>query len=162
RIQAHYSAVSNRPPVFITNPFTEPSVTAGQAYSGTIATNATDPNGDSISFGKVSGPSWLAVAANGTLSGTPLSAGDGADSFVVSATDPGGKSNSATMNITVSPAPAIMIFASLQGTNLMLNWSGGIAPYYVQLATDLTSPSWQTIVGPTNTMSLTLAPSNSA
>ena len=36
----------NGAPSFTSNPFSHPGVNAGQPYSGTIATNATDPNGD--------------------------------------------------------------------------------------------------------------------
>jgi hypothetical protein len=162
RILSHYTAASNRPPVFTTNPFSVQPANAGQPYSGTIATNATDPNGDTINFNKLSGPSWLTVASNGALSGTPLSADDGTNSFVVSASDPGNLSNSATMTLTVNAAPAIIALASLQGTNLVLSWSGGIAPYQVQMATNLTSPAWQTIAGPTNGTSVSLSPSNDA
>jgi hypothetical protein len=158
RILAHYNAVSNRPPVFLTNPFTEPSVNAGQAYSATIATNATDPNGDVITFAKLGGPAWLSIAGNGVLSGTPTDADAGNDSFTVRASDPSGLFNTATMNIAVIPAPPIIAAVSLQETNLVLTWSGGLGPFQVQMATDLNSPAWQNIAGPiaTNTLSLSL------
>jgi hypothetical protein len=40
---------ADSPPAFTGNPFTEPPVKAGQLYSATIATNASDPNfGDAL------------------------------------------------------------------------------------------------------------------
>jgi hypothetical protein len=156
------SLVPNWPPAFINNPFTAPGITAGQVYSGAVATNAYDLNGDSITFAKVSGPAWLNVAANGALSGTPLSADVGVNGFVVSATDPGNLFNNATLNITVTAAPPIIQTTSLQGSNLLLNWSGGIAPYQVQTTTNLASPDWQNLGGTISSNNLTITPSNSA
>jgi hypothetical protein len=45
------------------------------------------------------------VAANGALSGTPLNANAGTNTFVVSARDPAGASNTATLLIYVNGAP---------------------------------------------------------
>jgi hypothetical protein len=161
-IVAAISLVPNLAPVFTLNPFSVSSVTAGQAYGGTIATNASDLDGDSLTFAKVSGPAWLSVAANGGLSGTPLSADVGANGFVVSVADAGGLSNSATMNLTVNAPPPIFATVSPQPPNLLLNWTGGIAPYQVQMNTDLTSSAWVGLAGPLSSTSLLITPSNSA
>ena len=85
QIQAHYSVVTNRPPEFLANPFALAAASAGLAYTGTVATNAMDPDGYAISFAKVSGPAWLSFATDGGLSGTPASTDLGVNSFVVSA-----------------------------------------------------------------------------
>src|ERR1051326_8255253 len=162
RILAHYSAVSNRPPVFITNPFAEPSVNAGQAYSANIATNATDPNGDTITFAKLSGPAWLSVAGNGAPSGPPTASDPGTECFTVRANDPAGLFNTATIIISVIPAPPIIASVSLQDTNLVLTWSGGLGPFQVQMATDLSTPVWQNVGGPIATNTLSLSISNDA
>jgi len=162
RILAHYNSASNRPPVFFSNPFSEPSVTAGQAYSATIVTNASDPNGDLITFAKLSGPAWLSIAGNGALSGSPTDADAGANTFTVRASDPSGLFNSATMNITVIPAPPIIASVSLQDTNLVLTWTGGLSPYQVQMATNLSAPDWQNIGSPITTNNLSLSLSNDA
>src|SRR5262249_33564756 len=119
-------------------------------------------NGDNIVYARLSGHSWLSVAGNGLLSGTPFSADVGTNNFIVRAMDPGSLSSSATMTINVTAAPSILASVALQGTSLSINWSGGIAPYQVQMSTNLGSPDWQTIVGPTNTTSITLTPSNDA
>jgi hypothetical protein len=151
----------NIAPSFINNPFTETDVNAGQAYSGTIATNATDPNvGGTLSFSEVSGPAWLSVAANGTLSGTPANSDAGTNTFVVSATDSGGLSSNATMFIYVKgPINAAI---SLQGTNLVLTWAGGVGPYQVLMTTDLVNVSWQAIAGPINTNTFSIPMTNAA
>ena len=127
-----------------------------------IATNATDLNNDPLTFAKLSGPAWLNVAGNGALSGTPSSSDAGPNIFVVSATDPGGFSASGTMNITVVPALPITSSLVLQGSDLLLNWNGGVAPYQVTMATNLASPSWQPVGSPTNATNLLLSPTNAA
>jgi hypothetical protein len=151
---SHYAAATNRPPAFLSNPLTLASGNAGQLYSATLATNAMDPNGDTITFAKVSGPAWLNVAANGSLGGTPFSSNVGTNVFVVSATDPGGLSSTATMNLTVMAAPPIIVSTVLQGNGMMLNWAGGIAPYQVQMTTDLISSAWQNLDAPINVNNL--------
>jgi hypothetical protein len=115
-----------------------------------------------ITFAKVSSLGWLNAAGTGGLSGMPLFSNVGANSFIVSATDPGGLSGSATLNITVMPAPPILVAVSLQDTNLLLNWNGGIAPYQVQMTTTLVGPAWQPVGAPTNGASLLLPASNAA
>ena len=156
------SLIPDWPPTFTVNPFTLPAINAGLAYSGTIATNATDLNNDPLTFAKLSGPAWLSVAANGTLSGTPSSSDAGTSVFVVSATDPAGFSASATMNITVVSAPSITSSLVLQGFGLLLNWSGGVPPYQVQMATNLASPDWQPVGSLTSATSMLLSPTNAA
>jgi hypothetical protein len=137
------SLVPNWPPTFSLNPFTLPLANAGQPYSGTLNTNASDLNGGVLTYGKVSGPAWLNVSGGGVLSGTPLSADVGANSLIVSVTDSGGLSNTATMNLTVAPAPAIVSTAFADPTNgFTLTWSGGIAPFQLQMSTNLAAPNW--------------------
>jgi hypothetical protein len=150
-------------PSFTVNPFTMPAIVAGQNYSGTIATNATDPNPGAVPvFAKVSGSTWLAVATNGALAGTPLSANVGNNSFVVSVTDSGGLSNTATMNIAVTAAPPIFSTISAQAGGLQLTWSGGVGPYQVQESTNLANTNWQDVGGTISSNSLSITPSNSA
>jgi hypothetical protein len=162
QVQNHYSAATNRPPVFLVNPFTLASVIAGQAYSASIVTNASDPNGDTLTFAKVTGPSWLILESNGSVFGTALSSNVGLNSFLVSVRDPGGLSNIANMSLTVLPAPPINVAVSLQDTNLLLNWSGGISPYQVEVTTNLAAPDWQSLGAPVSTGPLTLYPTNDA
>jgi hypothetical protein len=153
----------NGAPSFLASPFTMPAIIAGQSYSSTIATNATDPNpGDVLTFAKVSGPAWLSVATDGSLSGMPLSGDVGNNSFAVSVTDPGGLSDTATMNITVTTAPPIISTISVQAGSLLLSWSSGIAPYQVQATTNLLDPNWQNVGGTISSNSLSVTPTNDA
>jgi hypothetical protein len=156
------SLIPNWQPTFLVSPFLEPGLVAGQPFSGTLATNATDLNGDSLSFAKVSGPAWLTVAPNGALSGMPLSPDAGTNIFVVQATDPGGLSATATMMITVTPAPPIIASMSLQDSNLLLSWSGGIGPYQVLMTTDLVNSAWIPVGSPITANSLLLSPTNAS
>jgi uncharacterized repeat protein (TIGR03803 family) len=147
-------------PLFLSNPFTQASATATAPYSGSLSTNAVSPAGDVLTFVKVSGPAWLTVATDGTLSGTPALADIGANVFTVSLADTNGWSSTATMTIAVVPLPSIAI--STQGTNMVLSWRGGQPPYSVQMATGLASPVWQTIAGPMTNTTLLVTPTNTA
>ena len=164
QIQTHFSVVTNRSPVFLANPFTVASATAGQAYEGTMATNAVDPNGGILAFAKVSGPAWLSVAADGELSGTPANTDAGTNTFVVSAIDAANLSATATMNLLVLVPQVITAALTWQGTNLLLSWggSGGASTYQVQMTTNLAAGNWQNLAGPLGATNLLFAPSNSA
>jgi hypothetical protein len=155
------SLVPDWPPTFYASPFSEPGVMAGQIYSATMATNASDLNGAALAFSKVSGPAWLGVATGGGLSGQPLSADVGQNSFVVSATDPGGFSNTATMYIAVSAAPPILATITNTVGSLSMNWSGGIAPYQMQMSTNLAA-SWANVGGSISSNAFVISPTNPA
>ena len=154
------SLVPNWPPTFGLNPFTLASANAGQLYTGTISTNASDLNGGPFSFSKVSGPAWLSVASTGALSGTPLSGDVGNNVFVVQVTDPGGLSSTATMSVQVIAAPPIILSAVSQGDSMALSWSGGIAPYQVYMSADLAT--WQTFGSPIPSNSVVVPFTNNA
>ncbi|HET7625985.1 MAG TPA: putative Ig domain-containing protein, partial [Verrucomicrobiae bacterium] len=156
------SLVPNWRPVFAANPFVEPGIIAGQIYSGTIATNAYDLNDDFVTFAKLNGPSWLTIAENGLLSGTPHSGDVGVNTFVVRANDSGNLFDQATFSIAVAAAPPIISEISVQDSNLTLNWSGGIAPYQVQMTTNLISPDWENLGGAVSGNSLVILPTNAA
>jgi hypothetical protein len=129
------TAVPNWPPAFSAASYTLASVNAGTSFSGNIATNASDLNGDAIIFAKVSGPAWLNVAANGTLSGTPANSDANTNSFVVSAADSGGASNTATLFIYVNGAPSFVAHPfSMPSIN------AGTA-YSATIATNATDPN---------------------
>jgi len=94
------------------------------------------------------------------LSGTPLSSNAGDNSFIVRASDPGGLLANATMNLTVlAPITALV---SPQGAEILLSWTGGVAPYQVQMTTNLMNPIWQNVGGTISTNYLTLLPTNDA
>ncbi|MHC4988592.1 MAG: putative Ig domain-containing protein, partial [Planctomycetota bacterium] len=74
------------------------------AISFSIAVDAIDPESDPITFSKDSGPAWLTVNSDGTLSGTPTSGELGLNTFTVQAVSTGG-SDTATLNVTVLNPP---------------------------------------------------------
>src|SRR5208282_5104372 len=80
-------------PLFLSNPFTQASAIAMAPYSASLSTNAVTPTGDVLTLAKVSGPAWLSVATDGTLSGTPAVADIGANMFTVSLADTNGWSS---------------------------------------------------------------------
>ncbi|MHC4989308.1 MAG: glycosyl hydrolase family 28-related protein, partial [Planctomycetota bacterium] len=91
------------PPAFTSDPINEIDATEGVAYSSTIADDASDPDSDPMTFSKVSGPAWLTVASDGTLSGTPSSSDPGLNVFTVQVDAVDG-SDTATLNIMVIDA----------------------------------------------------------
>ena len=118
----YQGSVLNSPPAFTSDPITETGATAGVPYSSTLAGDAADPDaGDVLAFSKVSGPSWLSLASNGTLSGTPSAADAGSNSFVVRVDDGKGGSDQAVLNITVSSLPVVLVpVADFAGAPLVI------------------------------------------
>jgi hypothetical protein len=153
----------NGAPAFVADPFSVPDVVAGQNYSGTIASNGLDPNpSDTLAFSKLTGPVWLNLTSNGTLSGTPLSPDVGTNVFVVRVNDSQNLSATATMTVSVLAATPIVASLAVQTNQLLLTWTGGIGPYQVQQATTLDNPDWQN-AGPSISGSTTfLTPTNMA
>ncbi len=96
------------PPAFAGNPFTKATAAIGLAYSGTLADHVTVPHPGN-SYSKTGGPSWLAVAADGTLSGTPAAGDAGPNSFGVRVTNENGISADAVMEIPVAYAVTVAV-----------------------------------------------------
>jgi arylsulfatase A-like enzyme len=101
---------SNTPPVFTADPILKPSATTSEAYSNSLAGSAVDADaGDMLTFTKLAGPDWLAVANNGNLSGTPVGTNLGAGYFTVQVADSHGATSTAELQISVvEPVPPIM------------------------------------------------------
>lgn len=64
-----------------------PDSPANSPLKASIAKEAHDADGDSLSFSKVKGPAWLNVAADGSLSGRPESEHIGRNSWIVRVSD---------------------------------------------------------------------------
>ncbi|MBB3059220.1 putative Ig domain-containing protein [Microbulbifer rhizosphaerae] len=109
-------------PAFVSDPLTKADAYQDQSYSGSISVDASDGNGDPLTFSKVSGPSWLQVGSDGSLSGTPSSSDVGDNSFVVQASD-GSLSSTATMTITVQDGSAPIILSSSNFESNMGDWA---------------------------------------
>jgi len=96
-------SAGNFPPVFTRDPINKPDGLPGKAYSDSLIYNAGDIDaGDALTFSKVSGPAWLNVASDGTLSGTPGAGNVGINTFNIRVTDNNAAYDDATLNITVS------------------------------------------------------------
>ena len=92
----------NSAPSFTADPINKVNATEGLAYSNSIAGYASDADSDPMTFSLVSGPAWLSVASDGTISGTPDAGDLGLNVFVVQVDTDGG-SDTATLNVTVNP-----------------------------------------------------------
>jgi hypothetical protein len=153
----------NGPPMFTTNPLTLANAQAGLAYAAGISSAVSDPNaGELLTFSKLSGPAWLNVVSDGSLSGTPQSADAGTNTFSVRVTDSGGLFDTANVMIVVDSTTFIVTTISREGVDLRLTWTGGSAPFTVQSATNVGLGFWETFAAGLNTNTLTLAPTNSA
>jgi hypothetical protein len=162
RAQRRGTNAPAEPLLLITNP---PST----AIFATAKTNLT-LSGTADALGQnVSGIAWenAANAGNGaalgsntwSVTGIPISA-DRTNVIIVTATTiswaPGFGGNT-TFNdtLTVFNLP-IRTALVLQGPDVSLSWNGGVPPFQVQRATDLSAGSWQTIL--TNAVSPVLLP----
>ncbi|HZR15882.1 MAG TPA: protease pro-enzyme activation domain-containing protein [Verrucomicrobiae bacterium] len=147
----------NAAPAFVADPFVAAPVTVGQTYSNSIVGQANDPNpGTTLTFAKVSGPVWLSVAADGTLSGVPGAGDIGTNTFSVAVTDSGGLSSTATMNLPVMAPPRVNLQASYQSNSFVLTWDAAPASFQVQVCTNLSGNGWQNIGPPTTQSSISL------
>ncbi len=91
----------SQPPTFTANPLILPLAATYDAYTGQTLANyviSADPI-STLTFGILSGPAWLSVACDGTLSGTPLRADAGTNSWIVSVTNQYGMIAQTTLTI---------------------------------------------------------------
>jgi hypothetical protein len=73
----------------------------GEDYTADLRDFATDPDGDALSFVKLTGPEWLRVNSDGRLSGRPLRRDVGLNTFEIRALDPSSESATARIQIFV-------------------------------------------------------------
>jgi len=119
---------TNLPPQFTTNLMTLTNGAVTVAYSSSVAGTATDPDpGSTLTYSKASGPSWLIVAGNGALTGTPGVKDVGTNNFTVRATDSAGASAFANVTIKVSGLSPLMNpgFEAPFTSSYIYNPSGG-------------------------------------
>src|SRR6185436_11846019 len=108
---AHVAAIYNTPPPqFRATTLYKPAAAVGQPYNATLAGDATGTG--ALTFSKMDGPAWLAVAANGALTGTPAATDGGLNTFLVRVTDANGSLNTATLIILVPTVTATIAVAS--------------------------------------------------
>jgi hypothetical protein len=116
----------NNPPAFTSDPLVGAHAEKGAAYSAVIADAANDPESDAMIFSMKSGPDWLSIASDGTLSGVPGATDMGTNSFVVQVNAAGG-SDTTTLEITVvdttpTAAPTGLV-ATLADGAINLSWA---------------------------------------
>lgn len=94
----------NQPPGFTGNPILLSAASLRRSYFGSLAGLVldVDHSASALTFAKTGGPTWLQIAADGTLSGVPGEAEVGSDRFTVSVTDPAGATATATLAIPVT------------------------------------------------------------
>lgn len=103
------------PPQFTSTTLTKPAALKGQPWSGSLAADATGGSG-ARTFEKMSGPAWLAVAQDGSLSGVPGFRDEGLNRFAVRVTDANGAIHQAMLEIPVSEAPGMVARYPFNGT----------------------------------------------
>ena len=103
---------SNTPPTFTSDPVIKPIAIVDTPFGSTLVADATDLDGDTLTFSKVNGPAWLAIAPNGALAGTPTTADLGTNGWTIRVDDSRGGSDEATLQITVSDHVIFLTFIS--------------------------------------------------
>ena len=133
----------NSAPQFSNEPIGKAAATVAQAYTGqTLAGSATDPNSNPLTYSKLSGgPTWLSVASNGSLSGTPAPTDAGLNRWTVQVSSTGGSETAILLINVVAPGPnppSALSYPSLpvytKGTaitNVIPTSSGGSVLRYV-------------------------------
>jgi hypothetical protein len=97
---AQVAAIYNTPPPqFHSTTLYKPDASVGQPYNATLAGDATGIG--ALTFNKMDGPAWLAVASNGALTGTSGATNGGVNHFLVRVTDVNGSLHTARLLINV-------------------------------------------------------------
>ena len=107
-------------------PVGQPDATANQAYSGQLL-----PAG--ATFAKVSGPAWLTIHADGSLTGTPGETDAGLNTWIVSVTQGGGAATFIQLQITVIGTTGILFaenFDSYTGNQNNTQYQTGLKVAY--------------------------------
>ncbi|QQL44827.1 Ig-like domain-containing protein [Sulfuriroseicoccus oceanibius] len=107
------------------------------AVSGSLASLASDADNDTLTFTKVSGPEWLTVANDGTLSGTPRIADIGTNTWQVAVTDRLTTPVVATLTIDVTDQPEAPVWLS---NPVVARQATARAPYSATIAANATDP----------------------
>jgi subtilisin-like proprotein convertase family protein len=97
-------------PQFSNEPIGKAGGTVAQAYTGqTLAGSATDPNGNPLTFSKLSklsgGSDWLTISPNGGLAGQPTLADVGLNRWTVQISSSGGSDTATLLINVVNPGP---------------------------------------------------------
>ena len=108
QVYSNVALTGFNPPVFSASVISLPGGNEGQSYSNSLASFATDADGDALTFTKLGGANWLTLAADGTLTGVPPAGSGGTNVLYVEVADPKGGSSTATVQIPVNGAPQFL------------------------------------------------------
>jgi len=95
--------IVNDPPTWGSSPVVKANGQAAVVYSGSLSSDATDPDGDDLIFAKVAGASWLDISSDGTLSGVPVV--EGLSTATITVSDGVNPPVPMTLEIMVDAAP---------------------------------------------------------
>lgn len=90
----------------------------GVAVTGSVASLASDADGESLEFMKMDGPDWLTVSLDGTYSGTPTLADAGINEFTVRAADNKDGYGATTLRINVNADFTTLSFLPLHDAHV--------------------------------------------
>jgi N-sulfoglucosamine sulfohydrolase len=113
-------ATTNAAPEFVADPLVLTQAYGGVSYEGTVDGQATDLEERKLVYTIVSGPDWLHMAADGTISGTPEITDLGLAQWTIQTWDPQGGTDTTTLEINVVEEPNLTLGYTLQidlGTN---------------------------------------------
>jgi len=92
---------NNKPPYWTANPVGLPNAEPAKTYAQSVSGYAVDPEGEALTFAKVSGPKWAFVTTSGLVIGNPAISDKGINTLVVKVADPLGASAETTVRIQV-------------------------------------------------------------
>lgn len=103
---ARLKIVSDAPLQFVTGAFTLRNARAGKAYNARVG-GLVQGETTGVTFSKVSGDAWTSVSTDGTVTGTPSSAG--AAVLKIQARNSAGQLSTASISITVRASDASLV-----------------------------------------------------
>jgi len=92
----------NESPVFGSTAAPALNAVEGQAFAAPLPFAAVDPEGQTVTYRRQSGPDWLKVALDGQLSGTPDTSDAGVNTFTIRALDGKGGFDDAVVTVDVA------------------------------------------------------------
>jgi hypothetical protein len=117
RIQISRDAIiPNTAPTWTATPVLGTNAYVDVAYSDTLAGDATDADGDTLTYSLVTAGSWLNVATNGAMTGTPLIGDLGTNTLSVRVDDGNGGIVTNTLEIIVDNVPTPPTWSSASFT----------------------------------------------
>jgi hypothetical protein len=151
-------AHTNYSPYFAANPLSKPTATQGVAYFGSLSTNAFDPDpGDFLTFAKLSGPAWLSIAPDGTMTGTPAKSDTGSNAFAVRVTDSWEATADAVVTLPVL-GPTEILNCSYNPLTHLLNLSLMVSQLSIPYHLEVAGTNWLFAPRPGSTFTPTAVP----